>query len=113
MTKDRMEIYRSNKNDVPDYGSLFLIKKTRDNINEYGGSYTDDVEKLDLITDAGYGSTCLFTSGDLYRKEFSGWNKMGEEPAAASGGEEITPESSGEETTPEPSGEEVPPDDAN
>lgn len=104
MIKDRMGINRLNKNDVPDYGSLFLIKKTRDNINEYGGSYTDDVEKLDLITDASYGSTCLFTSGDLYRKEFSGWNKMGEEPAAAS---------DEEETTPEPSGEEVPPDGAN
>ena len=49
MIKDRMEIYRSNKNDVPDYGSLFLIKKTRDNINEYGGSNIEDVEKLALI----------------------------------------------------------------
>ena len=91
MVKDRMGINILNKNDVPDYGSLFLIKKTRDNINEYGGSYIDDVEKLDLITGAGYGSTCLFTNGDLYRKEFSGWNKMGEEPAAASDGEETTP----------------------
>lgn len=91
MVKDRMGINRLNKNDVPDYGSLFLIKKTRDNINEYGGSYTDDVEKLNLITDAAFGSTCLFTSGDLYRKEFSGWNKMGEEPAAVSDEEETTP----------------------
>lgn len=82
MIKDRMGINRLNKNDVPDYGSLFLIKKTRDNINEYGGSYIDDVEKLDLIANAGYGSTCLFTNGDLYRKEFSGWNKMGEEPSS-------------------------------
>lgn len=80
MVKDRMGINRLNKNDVPDYGSLFLIKKTRDNINEYGGSYIDDVEKLDLIIDAAFGSTCLFTNGDLYRKEFSGWNKMGENP---------------------------------
>ena len=77
MIKDRMGINRLNKNDIPDYGSLFLIKKTRDNINEYGGSYTDDVEKLNLITDAGYGSTCLFTNGDLYRKEIVGWKKMG------------------------------------
>ena len=90
MIKDRMEIYRSNKNDVPDYGSLFLIKKTRDNINEYGGSNIEDVEKLALITDAGYGSTCLFTNGDLYRKDFLGWNKMGEEPSNEE--EEITPE---------------------
>lgn len=78
MVKDRMGIDRLNKNDVPDYGSLFLIKKTQDNINEYGGSYVADVEKLELISNAALGSTCLFTNGDLYRKELSGWNKMGE-----------------------------------
>lgn len=80
MTKDRMEIYRSNENAVPDYGSLFLIKKTNDNVNEYGGTNIEDVVKLELISNAAFGSTCLFTNGDLYRKEFSGWNKMGENP---------------------------------
>lgn len=78
MTKDRMEIYRSNENAVPDYGSLFLIKKTNDNVNEYGGTNIKDVVKLELISNAAFGSTCLFTNGDLYRKELSGWNKMGE-----------------------------------
>ena len=77
MVTDRMGITRQSKNDVPDYGSLFLIKKRADKINEYGGSNIADAEKLDFITDAGYGSTCLFTNGDLYRKEITGWNKMG------------------------------------
>lgn len=78
MVKDRMGIDRLNKNDVPDYGSLFLIKKTNDNINEYGGTNIEDAIKLELISNAAFGSTCLFTNGDLYRKELSGWNKMGE-----------------------------------
>ena len=93
MIKDRMEIYRSNENAVPDYGSLFLIKKTNDNVNEYGGTDTEDVVKVELISNAAFGSTCLFTNGDLYRKEFSGWNKMGENPT----------NNNEEEPTPDPS----------
>lgn len=77
MVIDRMGIDRKSKNDVPDYGSLFLIKKREDKINEYGGSDVADAAKLDFITNAGYGSTCLFTNGDLYRKEIAGWNQMG------------------------------------
>lgn len=93
MIKDRMEIYRSNENAVPDYGSLFLIKKTNDNVNEYGGTNIEDVVKLELISNAAFGSTCLFTNGDLYRKEFFGWNKMGENPT----------NNNEEEPTPDPS----------
>ena len=91
MVTDRMGINRQSKNDVPDYGSLFLIKKREDKINEYGGSNIVDAEKLDFITDAGYGSTCLFTNGDLYRKEIAGWNKMGGATAATTEEEPIPP----------------------
>lgn len=79
MIKDRMGIYRKSKTDVPDYGSLFLIKESKNAVNEYGGSDSADVEKLALITNAACGSTCLLTDGTLYRKEIDGWNEIGGE----------------------------------
>lgn len=97
MVIDRMGINRQSKNDVPDYGSLFLIKKREDKINEYSSSDVADVEKLELISNAVFGSTCLFTNGDLYRKEFSGWNKMGENPTNNNEEEPVE-----EELTPNP-----------
>lgn len=91
MIIDKMKISRRTRDEVPDYGTLFLIQEHKNSINEYGGETIDDAVKLDLITNAAPGSTCLFTNGDLYRKESSGWHKMGEEPAAASDGEETAP----------------------
>lgn len=76
MIIDRMGINRVNKDVVPDYGTLFLIKKGQNNVNEYGGDISD-LEKLDLIINAALGSTCLFDDGSLYRKGIDGWIKIG------------------------------------
>ena len=65
---------------VPDFGSIYATKITRGDIkgiNEYGLN-SDDVEKLDLITNAAYGSTALCDdTGDIYRLTKSGWVKFG------------------------------------
>ena len=79
MYQDRMGIYRKIREATPDYGSLYLIRKEKDKVNEYGGTHEEDSEKLELITNAAEGSTCLFINGSLYRKELNGWNKMGGE----------------------------------
>lgn len=76
MVKDRMNIYQKTKEEIPDYGSLFLVKTRQDNVNDYGGDISD-LEKLDLITNAAVGSTCLFDDGSLYRKGIDGWIKIG------------------------------------
>ena len=88
MIIDRMKISRTTRTDIPDYGSLFLIKETKNGINEYGGTDIEDASKLTLITNAALGSTCLFTNGSLYRKELNGWNQMGESTSTE---EEQTP----------------------
>lgn len=64
---------------VPDFGSIYAVDLRHNGVNEYGGSDTDDVSKLDLITNAAPGSTCLFSNGDIYRLELDGWTKFGEE----------------------------------
>ena len=64
---------------VPDFGSIYAVDLRHNGVNEYGGSDTDDVSKLDLITNAAPGSTCLFSNGDIYRLELDGWTKSGEE----------------------------------
>ena len=73
MITDRMD-------EIPDYGSLFLrIFDEKTHVNDYCGSDVSDVGKLDLITNAAVGSTCLFISGDIYIRTFDGWTKFGEE----------------------------------
>ncbi len=79
MITDRMRINHEDTDDIPDYGSLFLrIFDEKTHVNDYGGADDSDVDKLDLITNAAVGSTCLFISGDIYIKTFDGWAKFGE-----------------------------------
>ena len=72
---------------VPDFGSIYAVKiqgaADTLGINEYGGN-EEDLSKLNLITNAAPGSTCLFSNGDLYRLEKSGWAKFGEASVSAS-----------------------------
>ena len=78
MITDRMRINHADTDEIPDYGSLFLrIFDEKTHVNDYGGSDDSDVDKLDLITNAAVGSTCLFISGDIYIKTFDGWAKFG------------------------------------
>lgn len=79
MITDRMRINHADTDAIPDYGSLFLrIYDKQTHVNDYCGSDDSDVDKLDLITNAAVGSTCLFISGDIYIKTFDGWVKFGE-----------------------------------
>lgn len=83
MYVDRMQIQRNDAEATPDYGTLFLIKQRKTNVNDYGGSDIADVSKLVNITAAAVGSTCLFSNGDIYRLELDGWAKFGENETAA------------------------------
>jgi len=79
MITDRMRINHADTDDIPDYGSLFLrVFDEKTHVNDYCGSDDSDVGKLDLITNAAVGSTCLFISGDIYIRTFDGWAKFGE-----------------------------------
>lgn len=79
MITDRMRINHSDTDDIPDYGSLFLrMFDEKTHVNDYCGSDDSDVDKLDLITNAAVGSTCLFINGDIYIRTFDGWAKFGE-----------------------------------
>lgn len=79
MITDRMRINHADTDEIPDYGSLFLrMFDEITHVNDYCGSDESDVDKLDLITNAAVGSTCLFISGDIYIKMFDGWGKFGE-----------------------------------
>lgn len=78
MITDRMRINHADTDAIPDYGSLFLrIFDKQTHVNDYCGSDDSDVDKLDLITNAAVGSTCLFISGKLYVKTFDGWEQYG------------------------------------
>ena len=67
MITDRMRINHADTDAIPDYGSLFLrMFDEMTHVNDYCGSDESDVDKLDLITNAAVGSTCLFISGDIY-----------------------------------------------
>lgn len=80
MITDRMRINHADTDDIPDYGSLFLRNfDEKTHVNDYCGSDDSDVDKLDLITNAAVGSTCLFISGDIYIRTIDGWAKFGEE----------------------------------
>ena len=79
MITDRMRINHADTDDIPDYGSLFLrVFDEKTHVNDYCGSDDSDVGKLDLITNAAVGSTCLFIRGDIYIKTFDRWVKFGE-----------------------------------
>lgn len=94
MITDRMRINHADTDDIPDYGSLFLrIFDEKTHVNDYGGSDDSDVGKLDLITNAAVGSTCLFISGDIYIKTFDGWAKFGEEAETETAGSNSSPAS--------------------
>lgn len=93
MITDRMRINHADDETLPDYGSLFLVHydaKTR--VNDYGGAVAD-AEKLELITNAAPGSTCLFSNGDIYRLELDGWAKFGEEAETETAGSNSSPAS--------------------
>lgn len=76
---DRMDIFRDdNITDEVRYGSLFPVRLRTKYINDYAGETESDADKLDNITNAAPGSTCLFSNGSLYRLELSGWKKFGE-----------------------------------
>lgn len=75
---DRMRVERDdNISDETRYGSLFLVIDRKSHINDYGGTDIEDVELLDSITNCFPGSTCLFSNGDIYRLELTGWVKFG------------------------------------
>lgn len=69
MIRDRMGNVFASEKQIPDYGSLFLIKERSDGINDYGGSDAADATKLKYLVKAAIGSTCLFTDGSLYHKD--------------------------------------------
>lgn len=80
---DRMDIFRDdNITDEVRYGSLFPVRLRTKFINDYAGETESDADKLDNITNAAPGSTCLFSNGSLYRLELSGWKKFGESGTA-------------------------------
>ena len=80
---DRMDIFRDdNITDEVRYGSLFPVRLRTKYINDYAGENESDADKLDNITNAAPGSTCLFLNGSLYRLELSGWKKFGESGTA-------------------------------
>lgn len=86
MYTDRMRINHDDDETLPDYGSLYLVRyDEKSRVNDYGGSAAD-AEKLELITNAAPGSTCLFTNGDIYRLELTGWKKFGEEAETETAG---------------------------
>lgn len=81
MRIDRMGIQRPD--DISDnerYGSLYLIKRRANNVNDYGGSESD-AAKLANITNAAPGSTCLYSSGRIDRLELDGWAEFAEKSA--------------------------------
>ncbi len=65
--------------DAPDFGSIFRSRERHDNVHEYGLN-SEDVSKLDLITNAAPGSTALCTdTADIYILTKTGWAKFGED----------------------------------
>ena len=64
-------------NEVPDFGSIYLVKSRYNGVNDYGLNEAD-VLKLNLITNAAPGSTALCDdSADLYRLTKNGWVLFG------------------------------------
>ena len=73
--------------DQPDFGSIYCSRlrggATHKGVNEYGLK-SADVAKLDLITNAAFGSTafCVDTT-DIYVLMNTGWQLVGDTAAAA------------------------------
>lgn len=79
--------------DAPDFGSIFRSRARHDNVHEYGLN-SEDVSKLDLITNAAPGSTALCTdTADIYILTKTGWAKFGEEAEAETAGSNSSPAS--------------------
>lgn len=84
MSKTVMGIFYKNDEDVPDFGSIYLVPSLRGETslsgnNEYGLNEID-VPKLALLTNALPGSTALCDdTGNLYRLTKNGWVKLGGE----------------------------------
>lgn len=93
MYVDRMGVTHEDGENVPDYGSLYIISRDLRNVCEFGGSDTSDAEKLSMLTSAAAGSTCLFSNGDIYRLELDGWAKFGEEEETAAASNSASPAS--------------------
>lgn len=67
----------NNPDEIPDFGSIYLVKSRHNGVNDYGLNEAD-VSKLDLITNAAPGSTALCDdTGNLYRLTKSGWVLFG------------------------------------
>lgn len=75
------------ESEAPDFGSIYCSRlrggATFTGVNEYGLK-AEDVEKLDLITNAACGSTafCVDTT-DIYVLMNTGWEKVGDTGEAA------------------------------
>ena len=68
---DRMDIFRDdNITDEVRYGSLFPVRLRTKYINDYAGENESDADKLDNITNAAPGSTCLSDHGKHQQPEF-------------------------------------------
>lgn len=62
---------------VPDFGSIYRVSEGLYGVHEYGLN-SEDVEKLDLITNAVPGSTALCDdTADIYRLTKNGWVMLG------------------------------------
>lgn len=63
--------------EVPDFGSIYCVKLGHKGVNEYGLN-SEDVSKLDNITNAAPGSTALCDdTGDIYRLTKTSWVLFG------------------------------------
>lgn len=64
----------------PDFGSIYRVHEGVSGVHEYGLN-SEDVDKLDIITNAAPGSTALCDdTADIYRLTKSGeWQKFGED----------------------------------
>lgn len=79
--------------EAPDFGSIFRSRERHDNVHEYGLN-SEDVSKLDLITNAAPGSTALCTdTGDIYILTKTGWAKFGKEAETETAGSNSSPAS--------------------
>ena len=80
MVTDRMQIDHDEGEELPNYGSLFLVERRKTGVNDYGGGDETDAANLPKITNALPGSTCLFDNGNIYRLNISGeWVKIGDD----------------------------------
>lgn len=61
----------------PDFGSIYRVHEGVSGVHEYGLN-SEDVDKLDIITNAAPGSTALCDdTADIYRLTKTGWVMFG------------------------------------